>query len=203
MYEGVPEYASVIILFILMAFIGMMEGMQIALFAVVHLPEDELKHHPFAYKVCELTFTGSNLQAFLIGRQICVTCCTFIVALITSCNVDVDAGDATIFGVSSGIQEFFNTGLLGAVITTIVASLAWRIIASSFPIAFLSNPLIYVILRLCLVLEASGICSAAWLLASVHKNIVGYQLDEVYIGTPEERAAAAGKKGDLELQEEH
>jgi hypothetical protein len=202
MYEGVPEYASVIILFILMAFIGMMEGMQIALFAVVNLPEDELKKHPFAYKVCELTFTGSNLQAFLIGRQICVTCCTFIVALITSCDVDVDAGEDTIFGVSSGIQGFFNTGLLGAVITTIVASLAWRIIASSFPIAFLSNPLIYVIIRLCLIIEASGICSAAWLIASVHKNIAGYQLDEVYVGTPEERAAA-DKKGELEFQEEN
>jgi hypothetical protein len=200
MYEGVPEVVSVIVLFILMAFIGMMEGMQIALFAVVNLPVDELKKHPLAAKVCELTFKGSNLQAFLIGRQICVTCCTFIVALITSCDVDVDAGDDTIFGVSSGIQEFFNTGLLGAVITTIVASLAWRIIASSFPIAFLSNPLIYVIIRLCLILEASGLCSAAWVLALVHKKFAGYQLDAVYIGTPEERAAV-DKKGDLEFQE--
>jgi hypothetical protein len=202
MYEGVPEVVSVIVLFILMAFVGMMEGMQIALFAVVNLPEDELKNHPLAAKVCELTFTGDNLQKFLIGRQICVTCCMFIVARITSCDVDVDAGEETIFGVSDGVQEFFNTGLLGAVITTIVASLAWRIIASSFPIAFLSNPLIYVIIRLCLVLEASGICSAAWLLALVHKGIAGYQLDEVHIGTSEERAAAVEQKGDLEFQEQ-
>jgi hypothetical protein len=116
--------------------------------------------------------------------------------------VDVDSGEGNIFGVSDGIQEFFNTGLLGAVITTIVASLAWRIIASSFPIAFLSNPLIYVIIRLCLVLEASGVCSAAWLLALVHKQIAGYQLDEVHIGTAEERAVAFENEGDLELQED-
>jgi hypothetical protein len=201
MYEGVPEYVSVIALFILMAFVGMMEGMQIALFAVINMPADELKKHPLAAKVCELTFTGSNLQAFLIGRQICVTCCMFIVARITSCDVDVDAGEETIFGVSSGVQEFFNTGLLGAVVTTIVASLAWRIIASSFPIAFLSNPLIYVIIRLCLILEASGVCSAAWLLALIHKQIAGYKLDEVYIGTPAERATAEKKGDDLEFQE--
>jgi hypothetical protein len=107
------------------------------------------------------------------------------------------------FGVSSGIQDFFNTGLLGAVITTIVASLAWRIIASSFPIAFLSNPLIYVIIRLCLILEASGICSAAWLLALIHKQVAGYyQLDEVYVGTPEERAIAEKEGDDLELFQE-
>jgi len=203
MYDGVPEAVSVILLFVLMCFVGMMEGMQIALFAVVNMPEEEIKNAPLAAKSCELIFTGSNLQAFLIGRQICVTCCMFIVARITSCNVDVDAGEKTIFGVSTGIQNFFNTGLLGAIITTIVGSLAWRIIASSFPVAFLSNPLIYVTIQLCLVLEASGVCSAAWLLALIHKAVVGFQLDEVYIGTSEERAAAAGKQqgNDLELQE--
>lgn len=36
-------------------------------------------------------------------------------------------------------------------------------------------------------LEASGICSAAWLLALVHKQLFGYQLDEVYVGTAEDR----------------
>jgi hypothetical protein len=196
MYEGVPEYVSVIVLFVLMALVGTMEGMQTALFTVINMPAEELKKHPMAAKVCELTFSGSNLQAFLIGRQIYVTCCMFIVARITTCEVDADAGEDTNFGVSSGIQEFFNTGLLGAVITTIVSSLAWCIIASSFPIAYLSKPLIYAIIRLYLVLEASGVCSAAWLLALVHKQVAGYQLDEVYVGTPEERAAA-DKTGDL------
>jgi hypothetical protein len=62
-------------------------------------------------------------------------------------------------------------------------------VASAFPVAFLSNPLVYLLLRLCLILEASGICSAAWVLALIHKRIAGYQVDEVYIGTPEERAA--------------
>jgi len=203
MYKGVPNGVSVVIFFVLMCFVGMMEGMQIALFAVVNLPEDELEHHKVAARNCQLTFSGSNLQAFLIGRQICVTICMFVVARITSVNVDVDGDDsANIFGVSDGVQNFFNTGLLGAVITTIVASLAWRIIASSFPVAFLSNPLIYVIIRLCLTLEAVGVCSAAWLLALIHKEVIGYHLDEVYIGTPEERAAAKKEGDDLELNDE-
>jgi hypothetical protein len=192
MYAGVPEVVSVLFLFILLGFIGMMEGMQIALFAVVNLPAKEIEKHPMAFKSCELTFSGSNLQAFLIGRQMCVTLCMFIVARITSC--DVDAGEETIFGVSDGIQNFFNTGLLGAVITCIVGSLAWRIVASSFPVAFLSNPLIYAMIRLCLFVEASGVCSAAWSLALLQKQVAGYQLDEVYIGTLEERAAEAKKE---------
>jgi hypothetical protein len=50
--------------------------------------------------------------------------------------------------------------------------------------------LVYLLLRWYLILEASGICSAAWVLAWIHKRIIaGYQADAVYIGTPEERAA--------------
>ena len=207
MYEGVPEAVSVIIFFVLMCFVGLMEGMQIALFAVVNLPQEELEQHHAAKRVCELTFHGRNLQAFLIGRQIMVTICMFIVARITAVNVDTATDDSeNIFTMKDGMQAFFNTGLLGAVITTVVASLAWRIVASSFPVAFLSNPLIYIIIRLCLILEASGICSAAWLLAYVQKLVMGYEMDEVFIGTPDERASSggvnAGVLADLELQGE-
>ena len=199
MWSSVPPGASVVIFFLLMAFVGMMEGMQIALFAVVNLKEEELKKHAMAHRACQLAFKGHNLQAFLIGRQICVTVCMFVVARITSLNVTLGTGE-NIFGVSDGLQQFFNTGLLGAVITTIVGSLMWRIIASSFSVAFLSNPLVYLILHVCLVLEKTGICSAAWLLAFLHKKIVHYQKDKVYIGTPDDRTASGS---DLELDEEN
>jgi hypothetical protein len=200
MYEGVPSYVSVIIFFVLMAVVGLMEGMQIALFSVVNTPDDELKNYAVAHKTCKLVFEGTNLQSFLVGRQIFVATCTFVVARIAS--PDYTEEDDNIFGVSDGFQAFLNTGLTGAVITTLVGSLAWRIIASSFPVAFLSNPLVYVIVRICLVLDTVGICSSAWLLALTHKLLVGYQVDEVYIGTSEEQTAAA-KSADEEapLQE--
>jgi len=191
MWPGVPDSVSVIALIVLLIFVGLLEGMQIALFAVVNLPADEMKKHPKAAESCDLTFSGNNLQAFLVGRQMCVTLGMFVVARITSC--DVHAGEENIFGVSDRVESFFNTGLPGAVITTLVGSLAWRIIASSFPVAFLEFPAIYAIIRLCLVVEASGVCSAAWFLALVHKRMMGYQLDEVYIGNLEERSAASKK----------
>jgi hypothetical protein len=168
MWEGIPTAVSVVVFFMLMCFIGMLEGIQTALFAVLNLPEEELAQHPIAHKSCQLTFSSQNLQAFLIGRQICVTMCMFVVARITTLDIEVGINE-NIFVDSDGVQNFFNTGLLGAIITTIVASLAWRIIASSFPVAFLSNPLIYVIIRLCLLLEDYGLCSAAWVLARYHK----------------------------------
>jgi len=195
-WDGVPGVVSVIIFFLLMCVAGLMEGMQIALFAVVNLPESELGQHKMAKTTCRLAFSGNNLQAFLIGRQIFVTLCMFVIARITTLDVQVGEGD-NIFGVPDGVQTFFNTGLLGAIITTVVGSLAWRIIAASFPVAFLSNPLVYLILRLCLVLEASGICSAAWLLALINKQMAGFQPDEVYIGN-----ARIQKERKIKQQEE-
>lgn len=97
---------------------------------------------------------------------------------------DIIAG-STSFAASPGFQEFINTGLLGAVVTTILGSLIWRIFASNFPLAFLSNPVIYVIIRICLALEAIGICSASWVLGKIHKDIVDYQPDSVRLeGAP-------------------
>ena len=157
-----------------------MEGMQIAAFALLKMPEDELSQYSVASANCKLMFSGQNLQAFLIGRQIFVASLIFIVARIAS--LSIPAGESNIFNVSNSVQKFFDTGLLGAVVLTIIGSLAWRIVASSFPLAFMSNPVIYLIIRICLILEATGIASAAWLLALIHKTIVGYQPDEVYLG---------------------
>lgn len=145
------------------------------------LPEDELAKAKIAATNCKLTFSGNNFAAFLIGRQILVTLCMFLVAKITALTVIPGEGK-NIFGVSDGLQLFFNTGLLGAIITTIVASLAWRIVASSFPLMFMSNPLIYVIVQMCLVLEKTGVCSASWFLALIQKEIFNFQPDDAYLG---------------------
>jgi hypothetical protein len=196
MWAGVPPAASVVIFFLLMCVVGMMEGMQIAAFALLKLPEDDLKHHALAYKNCMLMFSGQNLQAFLIGRQIFVALLMFIVARIAS--LDVKNG-GNIFGVSNGFQNFLDTGLLGAVILTIIGSLAWRIVASSFPVAFMSNPLIYVIIRLCLLIEASGVCSASWLLARWHKLIINYQPDDVYLEGAEKHGSEPVTRRDKDI----
>ena len=179
-WNGLPPYASVLIFFLLMCIAGMMEGMQIALFAVANLPKDELDSYAIATKICKLIFNEHKLQAFLIGRQIFVTVCTFIIAKITTLNIVPGEGD-NIFGVSDGLQNFFNTGLLGAIITTIFASLVWRITASDFPIVFLNNPIAYAILRLCLLVEMSGICNAAWVTACVYRFVAKYKPDDVHV----------------------
>ena len=190
MWDGVPNGIAVVVFFLLMSVVGMLEGMQIAFFAVSRIPEDERGNSFFAKKVCEILFWGEshNLAGFMIGRQLCVVSCMFFIARVTSLDIDPEVDD-TIFGVSPGVQEFFNLGFLGALITTIVASIAWQLVASAFPIAFLSNPFTYILLRLCLFLEATGICNGAYVIAWIHAKVAGFQRDEVYIGTAEERRA--------------
>ena len=189
MWEGVPEVVSIILFVVLVSVVGMLEGMQIAFFAVAKLKVDERGEAKCAKMTCDLLYTGDghNLPGFMIGRQLCVVSCFFVAARVTT--LDIGDEDDNIFGVSDGLQAFFNLGFCGALITTIIGSISWQLVASAFPIAFLSNPLTYILLRWCLILEATGICSGAWVLAAIHKKVAGFQRDEVYIGTAEERAA--------------
>jgi Silicon transporter len=176
-----------------MAVVGLLEATQISYFAVAKLRVAERGSNWFAKKTCECLFAGKdgqpgvNLPGFMIGRQLCVVSCMFVVAQVTSLNIQ--PGEPTIFGVSEGMQKFLNTGLLGALITTIVGSIAWRLAGSAFPIFFLSTPPAWVMLKICMALEGSGMLNGAWVLGWIQKKVSRYQTDEVYIGTAEERAA--------------
>jgi hypothetical protein len=194
MWEGVPPGLAVFIFFLLMAVVGLLEGMQIAFFAVAKLRPEDRGNSRFAKMTCELLFRGNgfNLSGFMIGRQLCVVSCMFFIARVTSLDIDPQGGE-TLWGVKPATQEFLNMGFLGALITTIVASIAWQLVASAFPIAFLSNPFTYIFLRICLFLEATGLCNGAYVIAMIQKSVMGYQRDEVYIGTAEERAEKAHK----------
>merc|ERR1712039_678050 len=183
---------AVVLFFVLMSVVGLLEGMQIAFFAVTKMDKAEVAQAKCAKMTCDVLFDekGHNLPGFMIGRQICVVGCMFIVARVCTLNVEVGTGQ-NVLGVSDGFQSFLNTGLLAALITTIIGSIAWQLVASAFPIAFLSNPVVYIFLRWCLFLESTGICSGAWVLARIFERIMGWKTDEAYIGTPEERAKRA------------
>merc|ERR1719445_1610737 len=163
--------------------------MQIAFFAVARMTEEERSRSAWAKKTCELLFRGEgrNLPGFMVGRQMTVTLCFFIIARVTTINIVIGTKD-NIFGVPDPVQEFFNMGFLGAIVTTILASISWQLVAGAFPLQFLSNPLVYILLNAALLLEFSGICHASWFFGIIHKSIAGFQLDEVYVGTAEQRA---------------
>ena len=198
MWDVIPNWAAVIIFFVLLSLVGLLEAMQIAFFAVSKFKKEDRGDHPMARRTCNLLFKGEgrNLPGFMVGRQVTVTLIFFVAARVTTLNIKVGEDD-NIFGVSDGVQEFFNLGFLGAIITTILASISWQLVASAFPIAFLSNPFVYFMLNVVLAIEATGICAASWFFGTIHKKIAGFQLDEVYVGTAEDREA--GGKPDTSI----
>eukprot|EP00526_Cylindrotheca_closterium_P017821 CAMPEP_0113614178 /NCGR_PEP_ID=MMETSP0017_2-20120614/7027_1 /TAXON_ID=2856 /ORGANISM="Cylindrotheca closterium" /LENGTH=294 /DNA_ID=CAMNT_0000523327 /DNA_START=52 /DNA_END=936 /DNA_ORIENTATION=+ /assembly_acc=CAM_ASM_000147 len=198
MWDAVPGWAAVIIFFVLISIVGLLEAMQIAFFAVAKFKKEDRGDHPMARRTCNLLFKngGRNLPGFMVGRQVTVTLIFFVAARATTLNIKVGEDD-NIFGVSDALQEFFNLGFLGAILTTILGSISWQLVASAFPIAFLSNPFVYLMLNFVLLIEATGICAASWFFGTIHKKIAGFQLDEVYVGTAEERAA--GGKPDTSM----
>ncbi|KAL3790156.1 hypothetical protein HJC23_009593 [Cyclotella cryptica] len=164
-YPSISPPLAVVLLFFFMSVVGCLEGMQIAFFAVAKIP-----------------------ASFMIGRQLTVVCSFFLVGSFTSLTIVPGEGN-NIFGVSDGAQAFLNYGFQGAVMTTILASITWQYAASAFPIAFMNSPVTYVLLLVALGLEFTGICAGAWVLALIQKKVMGFQYDEVYVGTPEERLA--------------
>ena len=189
-WTGLPDGISVILFFLCMYIVGMLEGMQIAYFAVAKLTAEERHTSPMAAYTCKLLFQGNNLPNFMIGRQICVTLNFFVIARLTTMDVDPsNPEEETVFGVSRPLQAFFNTGLTGAIVTTILGSIIWQLVASAFPATFLGSPFGHILLRVCLALEHTGVCAAAWFFGLLHKHTAGFRYDEEYIGTAEERKA--------------
>ena len=190
MWEGVPKGVAVVVFFLLIGVVGMLEGMQIAFFIVSRIPADERGDSFIAKRVCNILFYGNanNIPAFMIGRQLCVVSCMFFISRVTSLDIDPDVGP-NLFGVAPATQKLFNFGFLGALITTIVGSIAWQLVAGAFPIAFLGNPVTWLLLKWCLFLEATGICNAAYVIAWIKQKFLGFQPDTIYIGTAEERRA--------------
>lgn len=196
--EEIPKSVSIISLLVLLLLGGFMEALQIAFFAVKHLPSDQVEASPYATRILHLIFQERKLQSFLVGRQIAQTVIMFMIARIIT--VDMKEGEDNLFGVSDTVQAVFNSGLLNALVSTIFASLSWRVTANTFPMFFLSNPIAIWIIRLCLIVEGTGICDAAWTFAKIHKKIAGLRSDQLFL--PASTLGLDGThsdKNDLEL----
>jgi hypothetical protein len=184
MWTGVPDVVSLILFFILTAIVGMLEAMQIAFLATSKMRKEHRGTSFFGKKTVEAISKGQNLPAFFIGRQLMVVSCFFILARVTTLDVPVGEGE-NIFGVPDGVQAFLNSGLHAALLMTVLGSSTWKLAASAYPVAFVNTPFTYVLLYLGLFLDWIGICSGAWILARIEKRIMNLQLDETYVGTPE------------------
>jgi hypothetical protein len=172
-----------------MCIVGQLEAIQISLFPVSKLPEKERSHGVIANHICHLIFDGNgqNLPGFMVGRQLTVVICFFLVGSITGMNVTEETGN--IFGVSDSAQEFLNFGFQGAIMTTVLASISWRYAAAAYPNHFINNPIGAFFVYFSIGLDKTGITGAAWVIACIVKKAQGLQYNEMYVGTAEEQKA--------------
>lgn len=198
----IPVSVSFLSLLILLVLGGFMEALQIALFAVKHLPKESIEANPRAKRNCDYILGNGDseedncrLQAFLVGRQIAQTVIMFMIARIIT--VEMKVNGETLFGVSPQVQAiFFDSGLLNALVSTIFASLSWRVTANFFPMLYLGSPFSIWVIRLCLIVEGTGICDAAWTLARIPAYVVGYKRDEEWLSL----ATASSSEDEQDLE---
>jgi hypothetical protein len=113
--------------------------------------------------------------------------------------MDMKEGSTNLFGVSDTVQSFLDLGIPNALVSTIFVSLSWWVTMNTFPMLFLSNPLLIWIIWLCLAMEGMGFCDSARIFAKLHQMLVGYQPDKEYTGKMTMEDMADVVNLDLEL----
>jgi hypothetical protein len=200
-WDSLSSAVAVILFLGLLLVGGILEGIHLASIAVSQLPKSDQEIPPMARKTCDLMLLHGDqdgLPGFVVGRQWLVTLCFVVMAHITKVNVDSGVEEENILGVSDGMQTFLNLGYLGAIVTTIMGSLLWQKVASIYPLEFLAHPVCYMLVYLCVWLEASAICSAYRLVGTIYRKVAGLERDEVYIGDVDDLATV----DDVELASE-
>ena len=159
-WDTLPGYGALLMCIFFLFFIGCCEGFQIAVMKLAKLPTSQLKEkYPAAHKNVQLLFTGRNSQSFMIGRQVFVAMMMVLLGRVTSFKDRED----DVFGFPMWFKDgFLTTGILGAIFVVNVGQLSFRMLASAFPVIFLNNYVMYVLLRIALIVEATGVVNAAW-----------------------------------------
>jgi len=122
MWSGPSPAVNMVLFFIILSLAGMLEALQISFIATAKMRKELRATSYMGKKTVEsLASNKQKLPSFLIGRQLMVVSCFFILARMITPDVKLGQGQ-NIFGVSDGFQSFLNTGMHAALLTTILGS---------------------------------------------------------------------------------
>lgn len=166
-FKEVPSAVSYLLLFLLLALLALMEGIQIAVVEIMKVPLDSLNPGSHAYEIAQLTREKFKLPAFLIGRQVVVVILVLLLTRLTTFTQQVE-----IWWLPNWFQVgLFQTGLFGALVFVIFGHLVPQVIAAEHPIQFLNIggprfPLMKFVIYFTLLVEWTGATHITWPLAS-------------------------------------
>jgi hypothetical protein len=163
-WRKLPSWAAIILALFFIFIMACAEGLQVAALALAKTPLSELKiKAPGAYRNMELLVGGRNMQAFLVGRQFILALQMVLLAKVTSYRGDNGHIDGDDWGMPRWFNEWLlQTGFLGAILVVNVGQLMSQVTASIFPIGFIDNYLMTILLYIMMAIEASGIVNACW-----------------------------------------
>lgn len=81
---------------------------------------------------------------------------------------------------SRALQALIASGIPASLITTMLGSLIFRIAAAKRPVLFISHPLVGPAIRICLLVERTGIMQFSWMLSKLFISVLRFQHDSVY-----------------------
>lgn len=173
-WRKLPGYGAVIVGIFFLFLMACAEGLQVSALALANTHTAAFKKtSPLAYRTCNLLYAGRNMNAFLVGRQFLTAMCMVLLGRVTSYTGSEGVISGDDWGMGKGFNEgLLQTGFLGAILVVNVAQLASQVMASIFPITFINNHFLYLLLQLMLLVETCGVVNACWPLAALVDNLL-------------------------------
>jgi len=174
----VPGWAALILFIAVLFWLGVMEGLQVALVELKRQDPETYRHsHPHAYKLGQMAAKRDNVERFLMGRQMFVVFIVFFAAKLTT--IHSESEEDFLFPVPDWFRSIFlETGILACVLVVILAQLMPQIVAAKHPVAFLEFWIMKPGYYACIFLEATGITHITWVISHWLASLWGMEDDD-------------------------
>jgi len=123
--------------------------------------------YPRASKLHNENADEESVMSFIIGRQILVIFTVFIAAQLTGMPFMVNFPFSNSPFPSAFQSVFLAPGVLGGVVTVIFAQLTSQMIATNYPVQFLSIPGIWLVIKVCKFFDWIGLVHVTWIVADL------------------------------------
>jgi len=177
-WHVMPGWAALLLFITVLFWLGVMEGLQVALVELKRQDPETYKHsHPHAYKLGQMAAKRDNVERFLMGRQMFVVFIVFFAAKLTT--IHSESEEDFLFPVPDWFRSIFlETGILACVLVVILAQLMPQIVAAKHPVAFLEFWIMKPGYYACIFLESTGITHITWVISHCLAYLCGMQEDD-------------------------
>jgi len=171
-----------IIFFAVVALLAYLEGLQVAIMALIDANRSNFRHLPRAYNNHRLAMAnhGLNVQRFMVGRQFFVVFVVFLGAQLTTYSeLKIDWLPNFLYVL------IIQTGMPGVLFVLSFGQLMPQLIASTHPVTFMNLPGSWAVIHMALGFEAAGVTHFSWVLSIMTKWIFKLQAPDIQSWTEE------------------